>query len=325
LNLPVIPLDKFQFEAFDTYAKATYSYQLSSNSLYQTYVRSLISGDLLPPSIESIPFLPIRFFKTHRVVSGACTPDEFFESSGTTGQSVSKHYIKDLHLYETSFMTHFLQHFGHPSEYCIIGLLPSYLERNHSSLVYMVNHLLKESGHPSSGFYLHNHAKLFSLLSDLEKKDQRVMLFGTTFALLDFAEVYAHALSNTIIIETGGMKGRREELLREEVHEKLRSSFPGAKIFSEYGMTELLSQAYADASGVFQAPPWMRILVRDEDDPLSVKRTGKGVLNIIDLANLHSCAFIATDDIGEVFEDGTFNVLGRLDNSDIRGCSLMTI
>jgi hypothetical protein len=215
--------------------------------------------------------------------------------------------------------------YGSPTDWCIIGLLPSYLERAHSSLVYMVESLMKKSAHPLNGFYLHNHESLHQTLRSLESVGQKTVLFGTTFALLDFSEKYNLPLSNTVIIETGGMKGRREELLREQVHDQLQNAFPEACIHSEYGMTELCSQAYAKDKGHFVCPPWMKVLVRDEDDPFNVYPTGKGALNIIDLANVYSCAFIATEDVGEVFEDGSFVVLGRMDNTDIRGCSLLTV
>ena len=256
---------------------------------------------------------------------GERIPDRYFESSGTAGQSVSRHYIQDIHLYEQSFLHGFERQFGNPEKYCFLGLLPSYLEREYSSLIYMVNHLMKRSGHTGNGFYLNNHSELYEQLRDLEKTGDNVILFGTTFALLDFSEKYSLPLANTIIIETGGMKGRKKEMLREELVQNLKKSFAEAAIHSEYGMTELFSQAYAGESGIYRCPPWMRVLVRDEDDPLSVSASGKGALNIIDLANVHSCSFIATDDVGEVFEDGSFKVLGRIDNSDIRGCSLLTI
>lgn len=325
MNLSVTSFDTFQVDAFEGEARRIYEYQLTHNLLYRTYVSNLKSQESITENIHSISFLPIRFFKSHQVVCGDQLPDFYFESSGTSGQSVSRHYIRDLQLYEQSFMSGFERQYGSPKNYSIIGLLPSYLERQHSSLIYMVSHLMKRSGHPNNGFYLDNHTELYKQLIWLDKMGEPVILFGTTFALLDLSESYSFPLTNTIIIETGGMKGRKKEIIREELVQRLKQSFAHATINSEYGMTELCSQAYADESGVYHCPPWMKVLVRDEDDPFSVHAVGKGALNIIDLANMHSCSFIATDDVGEVFEDGTFRVHGRLDNSDIRGCSLLTV
>ena len=301
-----------------------FEYQSNHNEIYKSYLKHLQISQI-PLHFTQFPFLPIRFFKTHPVVCGNEVPARFFESSGTGNQSVSRHYFQDLKRYEDSFTQGFVNTFGKPAQYCILGLLPSYLERSHSSLVYMVHQLMDQSHHPLNGFFLYNHAELFDVLRNLYALQQPVILFGTTFALLDFAASYSLSLPNTIIIETGGMKGRKEEMIREEVVVKLKAAFPGAQIHSEYGMTELFSQAYANGSGIYHCPTWMRVLVREEDDPLKVNISGKGALNIIDLANVQSCSFIATDDIGEVYPDGSFRVLGRMDNSDIRGCSLMTL
>ena len=314
----------FSLEEEDFYqlADELYQFQVQNNPVYSAFCSALSQSSL---SGIRYPFLPISFFKTHKVVSGSFEPAIVFKSSGTSGQQQSMHFVKDPALYEASFTNGFETFYGHPSEWCFLGLLPSYLERGGSSLVYMVDKLMQLSGHPANGFYLHEHAQLFQALQELEKERQKTMLFGVTYALLDFAEHYQLPCRHTFIMETGGMKGRREELIREEVHERLQKSFGVNRVHSEYGMTELLSQAYSKGNGIFQCPPWMKVLVRDEDDPLSVKTKGKGAINIIDLANMYSCSFIATDDIGEVFEDGSFKVLGRMDNSDVRGCSLLTL
>ncbi|MFN5334949.1 MAG: acyl transferase [Bacteroidota bacterium] len=326
MNLPVIPsFQGFGKENFNSFSRDLFLYQIEQNQVYRNFVNNTHRTESDLSDAALFPFLPIGFFKTHEVYCGYARPPLYFESSGTGRQTVSKHYLKDLTIYEASFLQQFHQQYGPPDHWCIMGLLPSYLERSHSSLVYMVESLMKLSNHPSNGFYLHNHDALFHTLSSLESIGQKTVLFGTTFALLDFSEKYSLPLSHTVLIETGGMKGRREELLREQVHEQLKKAFPEAGIHSEYGMTELCSQAYAKENGLFFCPPWMKVLVRDEDDPFRITYTGKGALNIIDLANVYSCAFIATDDVGEVFEDGSFKVLGRMDNSDIRGCSLLTL
>ncbi|MEY4052306.1 MAG: hypothetical protein RIR64_1291, partial [Bacteroidota bacterium] len=272
----------------------------------------------------AIAFLPISFFKTQDVFIGE-KPVNLFESSGTTQDVKSKHWVQDLSLYEASFLKGFELFYGKPADYCIIGLLPSYLERKHSSLVYMVDKLIKASGHTQSGFYLDDFTKLNELLHDLEKQKQKIWFIGVSFALTDFAIAFPQQLKSTIVLETGGMKGRKEELTRNELHQLLRENLGASCIHSEYGMTELLSQAYAIKEGVFKCPPWMKVMVAEEEDPTAVKETGRGVLHIIDLANIYSCSFIATEDIGEVFEDGSFTVLGRLDASARRGCSLLIV
>ena len=320
-----LSFDSFSADDFNSCAREVWSHQREHNDTYRIFLERAGYAHKDVSSPEAFPFLPIRFFKTHPVVSGKDIPADYFESSGTTGQIRSRHYIRDIKIYESSFRKAFKDQFGSPESFCILGLLPSYLERAHSSLIYMVQRLMKESGHPANDFYLYDHEALLGVLKQLEEQHQPVILFGTTFALLDFAEGYRLPLSNTLIIETGGMKGRKEEIIRDELISRLKQSFTQARIFSEYGMTELFSQAYADESGIYHCPPWMKVLVRDEDDPFSVKLSGKGALNIIDLANMHSCSFIATEDVGEVFEDGSFKVMGRLDNSDMRGCSLLTV
>jgi hypothetical protein len=281
--------------------------------------------------IEQIPFLPIQFFKSQVIKTTNFEPEVIFESSGTSGSINSKHFIKDVSLYVKSFSKCFELFYGPTKEWCILGLLPSYLERKNSSLVYMVDKLIAQSEYLQSGFFLNEHEKLFSVLNELEKRRQKTLLVGVTFALLDFAEHYSLPLHHTTIMETGGMKGRREELVRDQVHAILKKSFQLASIHSEYGMTELLSQAYSKEKGIFHCPPWMKVMVRDEEDPLrvysheSIVGSQTGALNIIDLANIYSCSFIATDDFGKIHADGSFEVLGRIDNSDLRGCSLLTV
>ena len=310
---------------FAAQATAVFEYQYSHNKVYRSFCDALgwKRKEAIQP--ENLPFLPISFFKSHRVVCSGTEPVLYFESSGTGNTIQSKHFVLDPDVYEQSFLEGFRLQYGPPSQWCFLGLLPSYLERTHSSLVYMVNHLMQQSNHPANGFYLYDTDALYNQLQNLEAAGQKTMLFGVTYALLDFAEKYRLQSKHTIVMETGGMKGRRKEMIREEVHEQLKHAFGAIPIHSEYGMTELLSQAYSKGDGVFQCPPWMKVLVRDEDAPLSVKQTGRGAINIIDLANVYSCSFIATDDVGEVFEDGSFKVLGRLDNSDIRGCSLLAL
>ncbi|UAY53680.1 acyl transferase [Ferruginibacter albus] len=310
-------------------ALEVFQFQYFNNELYQRYCDTFNIEINKITSVEQIPFLPISFFKTHEVTTTAFEPEAIFESSGTTQTINSKHFIKNNNLYKESFSHTFQLFYGKPDDYCILALLPSYLERNNSSLVVMADSLIKASKHPRSGFYLNELNELRTTLLDLERQHQKTILIGVTFALLDFAEKYSMPLSNTVIIETGGMKGRREELTRREVHTILKNSFGVSQIHSEYGMTELLSQAYALNNGIFNCPPWMKVLIRDEDDPLAIhsstNKPFKGAVNIIDLANIYSCSFIATDDAGQLFPDNSFEILGRLDNSDIRGCSLLSL
>lgn len=314
-------------ESFEQEALAVYRHQWEHNSLYRKYAEMIGKIPENTGRLEDIPFLPVTLFKSHRVATGEFADAAVFESSGTTGTTVSRHHIKDLQLYRQSFLSAFKQFYGSPSSYCILGLLPSYLERGHSSLVYMVNDLVMKSTHPRSGFYLYDHAKLADTLAELESTGQRTLLIGVTFALLDFAAHHPMPLKHTIIMETGGMKGRRQEMTREEVHEFLKDAFHIRHIHSEYGMTELLSQAYATHDGIFHTPPWMRILVRDEDDPFTLHQgvNTRGGINVVDLANIHSCSFIATEDVGRLYSDGSFKVLGRMDGSELRGCSLMVV
>jgi len=297
-------------------SKIIFNWQAAHNPVYKQWVELNKSS--------AIAFLPISFFKTQDVFIGE-KPVNLFESSGTTQDVKSHHWVQDLSLYEASFLKGFELFYGKPSHYCIIGLLPSYLERKHSSLVYMVDKLIKASGHAQSGFYLDDFTKLNEVLQDLEKQNQKVWFIGVSFALTDFAIAYPQQLKSTIVLETGGMKGRKEELTRNELHQLLREHLGTSTIHSEYGMTELLSQAYAIKEGVFKCPPWMKVMVAEEEDPTAIKEIGRGVLHIIDLTNIYSCSFIATEDIGEVFEDGSFTVLGRLDASARRGCSLLVV
>ena len=310
-------------ESFQTIALEVYHFQYHNNPLYKAYCQALgrIPGKVA--RMEEIPFLPISFFKSHQVKTGEFKPGLVFESSGTTGTVSSKHLVKDPGLYETSFLKAFRMFFGDPGEFCILGLLPSYLEKGSSSLVYMVDQLIKRSGHPDSDFYLHDHEKLTEVLKSLETRGEKTILFGVSYALLDLAASHPMELKHTSIIETGGMKGKKKEISKQELYDELKEAFSLSYIYSEYGMTELLSQAYAK-DGMYTAPPWMKILLREETDPLQlINQEGKtGVINVIDLANLYSCSFIATDDAGRIHEKG-FEVLGRIDRSDIRGCSLM--
>jgi len=299
--------------------------------VYKQYINALHINAESIDSIEKIPYLPISFFKTHKVVTGSFQPEIIFESSGTTGENTSRHFVKSFELYKMSFLKGFRLFYGDISNWSILGLLPGYLERKNSSLVAMVDELINKSNNSNSGFYLHDHEKLYQTLAHNEITGQPTLLIGVTYALLDFAEKYSMKLKNTIIMETGGMKGKREEITRDEVHEILKEKFGLSTIHSEYGMTELLSQAYSTGGGIFQSPPWMRILTREYHDPFTInsllknKKSSNGLINIIDLANVYSCSFIATDDVGKVYKNNSFEVLGRRDVSDLRGCSLLTI
>jgi hypothetical protein len=312
-------------EAFSEKALQIFQYQYLKNNVYRIWNDILKTDIASISSLTDIPFLPVSFFKTHKVVCGEFEPQFIFESSGTTQSIPGRHYVKDAGLYRRSFLSAFEMFYGEVKDWCIIGLLPSYLERKNSSLVVMADELIKQSSNAHSGFYLYDFEKLKDVLMQLEKNKQKTLLTGVSFALLDFSEQYPVHLQYTLVMETGGMKGRRKELTRQELHGILCNNFGIDKVHSEYGMTELLSQAYSKGEGKFCCPPWLKILVRDDDDPFVVKETGRGLLNIIDLANVYSCSFIATDDVGAVYEDGSFEVLGRLDNSDIRGCSLMAV
>jgi hypothetical protein len=300
-----------------------FNYQFQNNLVYGQYCKAIRKSPDNVFQLTEIPFLPIRFFKTHPVITGKFEKQTVFKSSGTTGAAVSKHFVNDISLYEKSFLTCFEQFYGPVQRQCILGFLPSYLEQGSSSLVYMVDYLVKRSGHSLSGFYLYDHRKLYDTLLQLETAKQRTILFGVSYALLDLAESFSTPLQFTTIIETGGMKGRKKEIIKEELYRQLQQAFSVEQIHSEYGMTELLSQAYA-MNGIYKTPPWMKVLLRDETDPFSFISTA-GAINVVDLANIHSCSFIATDDRGRLHPDGSFEVLGRLDNSDIRGCSQLVL
>jgi hypothetical protein len=310
--------------SFEQLALEAFCFQAAQNPVYAAYLQAIHCIPEQIDCIQKIPFLPIGFYKTHAVRTGNFTPALVFESSTTTGSTPSQHLVRNPTLYKASFLNGFEQYWGSPHNTCIIGLLPSYLERKNSSLVYMVKELIEKSCHPNSGFYLNEREVLSKTLTELESKQQRTLLIGVTFALLDFASTHPQPLKHTTLIETGGMKGRAEELTREEVHSLLKKAFQLPAIGSEYGMTELFSQAWSKGDGLFESPPWMKVLVREEEDPLTVKLSGNGGLNIIDLANIDSCCFIATDDAGRVHSNGHFEMLGRLDGASTRGCSLLT-
>jgi hypothetical protein len=301
------------------------AYQASNNAVYGEWIRSLKMQLDSVECLEQIPFLPIHFFKTDAIYTGSECPSFYFESSGTTQDIVSKHFVKDLSVYEESFMECFQQFYGSPKDYCILGLLPNYLERQHSSLVYMTQHLIQASANLKSGFYLYDFENLNHTLATLEKEQQKTLLIGVSYALMDFVDAYPQALKHTIVMETGGMKGRKQELTKPALHAYLANGFGVQAIHSEYGMTELLSQAYSKGGGIYTCPPWMKVFVADESDPMALSATGRGVLHIIDLANFNSCAFIATEDVGMVHPDGSFEVIGRLDQSARRGCSLLVV
>ncbi|NNK82012.1 MAG: acyl transferase [Flavobacteriaceae bacterium] len=313
-------------DQFNSVALDVFRFQFENNLVYRSFCDLLYKHSSDIKEIKDIPFLPIQFFKTHKVTSIENITSKIFESSGTTGSVNSKHYISDLSIYETSFLNGFSNFYGNIEDYTILALLPSYLERNNSSLVYMVNDLIKKSNNPESGFYLDNLETLKDTLIRLESKGQKTLLIGVSFALLDLIELHQFKLKNTIIIETGGMKGKRKELVKSELHDILKQGFGVSHIHSEYGMTELLSQAYSKGEGVFNCPPWMKVLIRSTTDPLEILENKKsGGINVIDLANVNSCSFIATQDLGKIHQDNSFEVLGRFDQADIRGCNLMVL
>jgi len=312
-------------DTFESLAIDIFQYQAKSNVVYNNYIKALKIAPESIDNLEKIPFLPIEFFKTHPIRTGEFSDGIVFTSSGTSGMATSRHHVKDIEIYKKSFLTSFYKFYGDPAGYVIYGLLPSYLERTGSSLIMMVDELIRQSGNADSGFFLDDHQTLAKKLLENEKNNKENLLIGVTFALLRFAEEYPMALKNTIIMETGGMKGRGEEIIREQLQSRLANAFQCKNIHSEYGMTELLSQAYSNNNGKFNCPPWMNVRVRDTTDPLSHSKGGKGALNIIDLANIHSCAFIATQDLGIVNEDGSFEVSGRFDHADIRGCNLLVL
>lgn len=311
---------------FEKITLKVFRHQYDNNAVYRDFCNLLNKDKQNVKSIKEIPFLPIQFFKSHDVLSTKDPVTVTFTSSGTTGMVTSRHLVTNTDYYEQSFRLAFSQFYGNIEDYAVLALLPSYLEREGSSLIYMVEDLIKGSNNPDSGFYLHNYDELISKLTALDNAGQNVLLIGVTYALLDLIEKQDFKLKNTIIMETGGMKGKRREMIREELHEILCKGFGVTKIHSEYGMTELLSQAYSLGDGIFECPPWMDILIRDTEDALSYIDTEKtGGINVIDLANINSCSFIATQDLGKKYTNQSFEVLGRFDNSDIRGCNLMVI
>lgn len=310
---------------FKQTALDVFKYQYKANSVYRKFCQHFISHPSQVNQLHDIPFLPIELFKTHSINSQASF-EKVFLSSGTTGQKQSEHYVYSLELYQKSYLSSFNYFYGNPEDYIILALLPSYLEREGSSLIYMVNDFIHRSKHPESGFYLDNLDELAATLTTLQKSSKKILLIGVSFALLDLAEAYDLDLSHCTIMETGGMKGRRKEMIRAELHQTLKNAFKVSNIHSEYGMTELLSQAYSIGKGVFKCPLQLDFLIRDSEDPLSYLPIGKtGGINVIDLANLYSCSFIATKDLGKQQSQDEFEILGRFDHSDIRGCNLMAV
>ena len=314
------------FDDFNKIALEIFQFQAKNCAVYKEFINHLNINISEVKSIDKIPFLPIQFFKSHKILATSSAIQKTFLSSGTTGNTQSKHYITDVSIYEDSFTKGFENLYGAIEDYTVLALLPSYLERDGSSLIYMTNNFIEKSKKPKSGFYLNNLNELSKILIELDENNEKTLLIGVSFALLDLVEMYKFKLKNTIIMETGGMKGRRKELIREELHQVLSSGFGVEKIHSEYGMTELLSQAYSKGNGIFECPSWMKVLTRDTEDALTILTEGKSAgINVIDLANINSCSFIATQDLGKTYKNGTFEVLGRFDDSDIRGCNLMVL
>lgn len=313
-------------QEFKEISLQVFAFQYSNNEVYREFCDLLKQTPNNTSRIEEIPFLPIEFFKKRKIVCGHQKPEITFTSSGTSGNQTSKHLVSNLKIYEDSFLKAFEEFYGNPEEIVILALLPAYLERQGSSLIYMADSFIKKSKHPESGFYLNNLEELQQKLKTLDKNGKKILLLGVSFALLDLVENYDFNLQNTVVMETGGMKGRRKEMIREELHKILAAGFGAKHIHSEYGMTELLSQAYSKSNGIFECPAWMRLLIRDPEDPLSLLPKGKtGGINVIDLANLNSCSFIATQDLGKKISANQFEILGRFDNSDIRGCNLLVL
>ncbi len=317
-------LSSINESSFEDIALQLFHFQYKNNLLYQTYVHHLGKDVSTVKSVEGIPFLPIRFFKSHSVISGSWKPETVFTSSATSGSLVSRHEVWSMDFYLDTATAIFQHFYGPPEDYHFLALLPSYLERSGSSLIAMIDHFIKKDASGHSGFYLNNHLELISKIHSLEKPNKKVLIWGVSFALLDLAEKFETDLSSCIIMETGGMKGRRKEWIREELHSFLCQRFNVKEIHSEYGMTELFSQAYSKGQGYFVHPAWMKILIRDINDPFQFLSEGRiGGVNVVDLANAHSCAFIETEDLGKTVQGSNFEILGRIDNSDIRGCNLL--
>lgn len=311
---------------FEAIALNVFKFQFQNNAVYRSFCDLLYKNPSDIRHLTDIPFLPIQFFKSHDILSVSHPIEKTFTSSGTTGNTASKHLVTDLKRYESSYLNAFKQFYGNIEDYVVLALLPSYLERDGSSLIYMVNDLIAKSKKAESGFYLNNLEELAETLLLLESKAQKTLLIGVSFALMDLVESFQFKLKHTIVMETGGMKGRRKEIIRQELHKVLQSGFGIEHIHSEYGMTELLSQAYSKGQGIFESPPWLKILTRDTEDALTIQQPNKtGGINVIDLANVNSCSFIATQDLGKVYSNGQFEIIGRFDNSDIRGCNLMAL
>jgi phenylacetate-coenzyme A ligase PaaK-like adenylate-forming protein len=309
---------------FNKKALELFNYQYSNNTVYARYADSVKKGPDRVKEITDIPFLPVTFYKTEKIITGSLTPKRYFYSSGTTEKSSrSKHYVYDPSLYENVFTEIFSKRYGAISDYIILALLPSYQENQDSSLLYMVDFLIKKSGSELSSFISTDYASFINQLEQYRNKNKKLLLIGVAYALLELAEKYQPDLSDFIIMETGGMKGRREEMIKAEMHEYLKHSFHSEKIHSEYGMTELLSQAYSVENGIFHCPGWMKILIRQVNDPFDIRDSGRGAVNIIDMANIDSCAFIEIQDLASLHPDGSFEILGRMDNSELRGCNLL--
>lgn len=315
---------------FDKFALQVFRFQYDNNIVYRQFCDLLKTNVANVKTLSQIPFLPIQFFKTHQVTSTNQTPQVIFKSSGTTGMQTSQHFVTDVSMYENSYLKGFSRFYGNIEDYVILALLPSYQEQGNSSLIYMVSDLIAKTNNPHSGFYLYNHQDLLLKIQELQSKDSNILLIGVTFALLDFLhdmkviDGKLFSRDKLFVMETGGMKGRRKEMIREELHHILSNGFGVSGIHSEYGMTELLSQAYSFGNGIFECPAWMQIYIRDTEDAQTYLNNGRsGGINVIDLANINSCSFIATQDLGKKYDKGSFEVLGRFDNSDIRGCNLM--
>jgi phenylacetate-coenzyme A ligase PaaK-like adenylate-forming protein len=311
-------------EEFNKACISVFNQQIKNITVYKEFVEGLKVNTNTINHYRQIPFLPIQFFKSHAIISDESKSEITFTSSGTTGSVTSAHFVENVNLYEESYLTAFNRFYGDIADWCILALLPNYSEREGSSLIYMIDDLIQKSKHHNSGYFLHNHEDLHHTLLQLKAKKQKTLLIGVTYALLDFVEKQAIDFPKLTVMETGGMKGKRKEMVREELHQVLCAGFGIEKIHSEYGMTELLSQAYSKGDGIFDCPPWMKILIRDTNDPLTLIDNNKtGGINVIDLANNNSCSFIATQDLGKIIKNDSFEVLGRFDNSDIRGCNLL--
>jgi len=328
--MPEIPIDIqtiFEINSsieFNEKALEIFRWQAENIPVYKEYLSSLDIKPVSIKTIEQIPFLPIQFFKSKKIISSGKIPETIFMSSGTTDRGRSQHHVADLSIYNLSFLKGFELAYGNITNVCVIALLPNYLEQGNSSLIYMIDSLIKQSNNTKSGFYLDEKNDLLNVLADLKKSKTKTILIGVTYALLDFLDNQKIDFEELTVMETGGMKGRRKEIIREELHQILSTGFGVSQIHSEYGMTELLSQAYSDGDGIFTTPPWMKILTREISDPLSLCKGNKtGGINVIDLANIHSCCFIATQDLGRIINVQQFEIIGRFDNSDTRGCNLM--